>query len=388
MKLKQTPEDFIVEEITSLRPSKEKKAFQVFLLEKKGIETFSLLEQLSRKNNIPVREFGIAGVKDRHGITKQFITVSSSYTLKPFNEQHVNLSFLGYVDKALELGDLEGNTFSLTIRSVRRGEFEGIYQKAQSISQIGVPNYFDSQRFGSVVNGKFIAKYLLKKNYEEAVKIYLTETTPFESRHIKDDKRRILSFWPAIENCSPATSSLRFVVEEYKKTKNWLLAYKKISSSLRQMYVSSYQSYLWNECIKLLLKHFIDKKKLYSIPYNLGSLLFYKNLTESEVKKLHIPFKTISDELQSKGLELDIIKTIMKREGVTLSDFAIKSETGSFFKTHERDVIILPLHFSISKPQIDEINDKGKNNFFKIKLSFTLPKGSYATVVTKRIFNH
>ncbi|MBI3032136.1 tRNA pseudouridine(13) synthase TruD [Candidatus Woesearchaeota archaeon] len=388
MKLKQCPEDFIVEEINDSKPSQAKKGFQLFLLEKKGIETFSLLEQLSRKNNIPVSEFGIAGVKDRHGITQQFITVPSSYSLKPSKEQNLSLSFLGYVDKALELGDLTGNKFTLMVRAVRRGEFEGIYQKAQTLSQSGVPNYFDSQRFGSVINGKFIAKYLLKKNYEEAVKIYLTESSPFESRIIKEDKQNILHCWPMLEKCSVKTPSLRFVVDEYKKTKNWLFAYRKISSSLRQMYVSSYQSYLWNECIKLLLKHFIDKKKLYSIPYNVGSLLFYKNLTTSESKKLSIAFKTISDELQAEGLELDIIKTILKREGITLSDFAIKSETGSFFKTHQRDVIVKPLDFSISKPQIDEVNDRGKNNFFKIKLSFTLPKGSYATIVTKRLFNH
>ena len=388
MKLKQCPEDFIVEEINDCKIYPYQKDFQLFLLKKKGIETFYLLEQLSKKNKIPLSEFGSAGVKDKHGITQQFITVPSSYSLKPCKEENLSLMFLGYVDKALQLGDLIGNKFTLVIRAVRKGEFEGIYQKAQTLSQIGVPNYFDSQRFGSVINNKFIAKCLLNKNYEEAVKIYLTESSPFESRIIKEDKKNILHYWSMLEKCSVKTASLRLVVDEYKKTKNWLFTYKKISSSLRQMYISSYQSYLWNECIKLLLKHFLDKKKLYSISYSLGSLLFYKNLTDSESKHVSINFKTISDELKTEGLESEIIQIIMKREGVTHSDFAIKCETGSFFKTHQRDVIVKPSDFSISKPQIDEVNDRGKKNFFKIRLSFSLPKGSYATIVTKRLFNH
>ncbi len=391
MKLKQQPEDFIVEEITSLQPSKEKKQFQVFLFEKKGLETFSLLEQISRKYNIARYDIGIAGLKDRHGITKQYITIPFKYNIQSIKELNYSLKFIGYVDKPLELGDLQGNKFTIIVRAIRRGEFEGVYQKAQTIAKIGVPNYFDSQRFGSVVNGKFIAKLLLKKNYEEAVKIYLTETTLFEPRKIKDEKKNILNNWKNIQDFnvkSISTSLLRPVINEYQKTKDWLSAYKKISSSLREIYISSYQSYLWNECIKLVLRQFIDKKKLYSIPYSVGSLLFYKNLSGGEIKRLSMSFQTLSDELHPIDIEKPIIEIILKKEGVSLSDFAIKQETGNFFKTHQRAIIVKPSNFSISEPKIDEINDRGKKNFFKIELSFSLSKGSYATVVTKRIFNH
>ena len=83
------------------------------------------------------------------------------------------ITFLGYADKALELGDLTGNRFDITIRNIRKGELDGIKQKAKNISLIGVPNYFDSQRFGSVIGNEFIAKHLIKRNYEKAVKIYL-----------------------------------------------------------------------------------------------------------------------------------------------------------------------------------------------------------------------
>ena len=46
-----------------------------------------------------------------------------------------------------------------------------------------------------------------------------------------------------------------------------------------------------------------------------------------------------------------------------------------------------PADFTLSQPAKDELNGgKGKTRF-KVSVSFTLPKGSYATVVTKRLFN-
>ena len=64
MKLKQLAEDFRVEEISKFNILKNG-SYKIYLLEKKGLETFSLLSYLSRKNRIPASEFGIAGLKDK-----------------------------------------------------------------------------------------------------------------------------------------------------------------------------------------------------------------------------------------------------------------------------------------------------------------------------------
>ena len=388
MKLKQLPEDFKVEEISDIGISKEKKGYKIYLLEKKGMETFSLLAYLSKKNKIPVKDLGIAGLKDRHAVTKQHFSIPSRYEITALNENNFKITFLGYADKALELGDLTGNKFDITVRNIRKGELDGIKQKAKNIGIIGVPNYFDSQRFGSVINHKFVARFLLKKDYEAAVKVYLTEFTKHESGKFKREKKFIAENWNNISSISVKNPSLARVVNEYKKTKSWLEAYKKIPSNLREIMVSAYQSYLWNECIKQILMRTVSKKSLYSISYNIGTLLFYKNLSEEEIKKIPQTFKTISEEIKPGNAEKEIIAKVLSREGVSIQDFGIKKETGNFFKVHERKVVLKPENFGISEPQIDEINDIGRKNTFKIRLSFSLPKGSYATIITKRIFNH
>ena len=388
MKLKQLPEDFKVEEMSSISISKEKKGYKIYILEKKSIETFSLLAYLSKKNKIPVKDFGIAGLKDRHAVTKQHFSIPSRYEITALNENNLKITSLGYADKALELGDLIGNKFEITVRNIRKGELDGIRQKAKSLGIVGVPNYFDSQRFGSVINNKFVAKFLLKKDYEAAVKVYLTEFNKHESGKFKREKKLIAENWNNLSSISVKNHSLARVSNQYKKTKSWLQAYGQIPSNLKEIMVSAYQSYLWNECIKELLRRTINKKSLYSISYNIGTLLFYKNLSEEEIKKIPLAFKTISEEIKPSNAEKDIIGKVLFREGVSIQDFGIKKDTGNFFKVHERNVILKPYDFQISEPQIDEVNDRGRKNTFKIKLSFTLPKGSYATIITKRIFNH
>jgi len=170
MKLKQLPEDFRVEELSSIDISQEKKGFKVYSLEKKGMETFSLLAYLSKKNNIPLRDFRIAGLKDRHAITNQKFTIPSKYSINTLIEPNFKITFLGYSNEPMKLGNLKANRFEIVVRAVKKGSLEGIKIKANALKEFGVPNYFDSQRFGSVINNKFILKHILKKDYGVVVK--------------------------------------------------------------------------------------------------------------------------------------------------------------------------------------------------------------------------
>lgn len=382
MKLKQVPNDFKVEEIGKFNVV-NRGNYKLYLLEKTGLEGFFILSYLAKKNNIPVNCFGIAGLKDKHAITKQYFTIPTKYEIKTLNEKGFKIKFVGFVDKEIKLGDLEGNKFDIIVRDIKKGEFDGVYQKAKTLSEIGVPNYFDSQRFGSVFDKEFIAKKIIKKDYENAIKIFLTKYTKFENKKIKDEKREIEKNWDDLSKLKIKNKVFSLIINECLRSKDWLKTYKKIPENLREMYVSAYQSYLWNECIKEVLRRKINKKYLYSVEYALGSLLFYKNL-DNEIPET---FKTISDEIKPSEFEKEIINKVLEREGIKIDEFKIKRETGDFFKTHERKVIVRPGDFKISEPLIDELNDKGKQNIFEIRIEFDLTKGSYATIITKRLFN-
>ncbi len=388
MKLKQQPADFIVEEIPSFEVSSEKDEHTVFLLEKQEINTFDALHQIAKKIRISLFEIGYAGLKDKHALARQYISIPTRYTVQGLNVDSLTLSFVGYRRKKIKIGDLIGNRFTITVRDVSENELADVSGKAVTIPASGVPNYFDSQRFGSVIDHEFIGKYIVLKKYDHAVKQYLTAYQKSESKKIKVEKRKILSSWNNLSNVQVYNKAFAVVVKEYLKTSDWRAAYKKIPAHLREMFVNAYQSYLWNECVKELLKEVVEKKKLYSVKYAIGALLFYVNLSEAEMKKIPETFQTISESVTLSFDEQQIVDRVLMKEGLTLADFAIESETGNFFKTHARQVLLTPGDFTISKPVRDEINSKGNTQRFKIQMSFSLTKGSYATIVTKRLFNH
>jgi len=388
MKLKQLPTDFIVEEIADFKVSSNKDRYQIFLMEKKELDTFDAIKIISKELKIPLPKIGFAGLKDKHGTTKQYISIPIEQHIQNKDMRNIKLEFIGYHNKRIETGDLKGNKFTLTVRNIQKGDIPGIYSRAKTIPKTGVPNYFDSQRFGSVIHNEFIAKYLTQKNYEQAVKIFLTKYTKKERKKIKDDKREILAHWKNLESANLKNKVFADIIREYLKKKSWLEAYKKIPSYLREMFVNAYQSYLWNECIKETFKKYIQKEKLYTIKYKIGSLLFYKKLSDEELKNIPTTFQTIDPLMKPSTFEKEIIDKLLSREKFNLKDFDIKQETGNFFKSRERSVIVNPEAFRISEPFLDELNDTDKKNRCKITLSFILPKGCYATIVTKRVFGH
>jgi len=387
MKLKQLPNDFFVEEIPIISFSQDKKAHSIFIMEKAELDTFEAVRLISKKTNIPLFEIGYAGLKDKHARTRQYISIPSHYQLKFQNNDKLKLFFVGYNNKKIKIGDLEGNKFSIVVRDIRQNKIDNIYQKIKNASLFGVPNYFDSQRFGSVFNNKFIGKYLVKKNYEAAVKIFLTCYLKSENKNVKNDKRNILKYWSNLEDVTVKNKVFSQVIKEYLKTDSWLDAYKKIPANLREMHVNAYQSVLWNECIKEILRVCVNGKKIFSVEYAVGSLYFFKDLNDEELSMIPPVFPTLSEKVKLYEFDNKIVSKVLSNENIKIQDLDIESLTGNFFKTRKRQVIVKPENLTVSKPADDELNIINGIPQKKITLSFSLPKGSYATIVTKHIFN-
>jgi len=388
MKLKQLPTDFIVQEIPDYTMSPQKDQHTIFLLQKQEVDTFDAIRRIAQRLRISLFEIGYAGLKDKHALARQYVSIPTKYNVQNLKLDSVVLTFVGYSQKKIKIGDLVGNRFIITARDIQRDELASIALRAKSIATSGVPNYFDSQRFGSVIDKIFIGKEVVLKNYEKAVKQYLTAYQKSEPKKIKNEKRRILSQWNDLSNVRISNKTFAVVMKEYVKTKDWRAAYRKIPAHLREMYVNAYQSYLWNECVKEILRRSIEKKKLYSVEYAVGSLLFFTDISDKECEKIPQTFQTISDQMTATDDERKIIDRVLLKEKLKLADYKIESETGSFIKTRARPVLLNTEDFTIGTPERDEINSKTNFERYKIQISFSLSKGSYATLVTKRLFGH
>ena len=387
MRFKQLQQDFKVEEIPSISTNADKRTHSVYLMEKNGLGTFEAIRLISDKLKIPFNEIGYAGLKDKQAITKQYISIPTNYTIKIQNSDNLKLFFVGYQNKKIKIGDLEGNKFSIIIRDIKEEELKEIHQRTKLISQYGFPNYFDSQRFVSVIGNEFIAKYIVEKKYELAVKLYLTKFREFEAKMIKSEKEKILKNWRNLDKITVKNRDLRNVVNEFLKTKNWLSAYKKIQPNLKEMFINAYQSYIWNECLNEILKLYVDPNNLYPIKYNLGYFIFYTKLSEDEIKNIPPKLKTIMSDKNYSDTEKQIFQKILSKQGLKLSDFDIEAQTGNFFKVINRQTIVKPIDFNISRPMIDDINNNTKNLKYAIEVSYSLPKGCYASILIKKVFN-
>src|SRR5688572_9289973 len=72
--IKAIPEDFEVEEIPAYEPSGQGD-FLYLWIEKRDLGAEYFERQIAKRLDIPVGEIGTAGLKDRHAVTRQMVSV-------------------------------------------------------------------------------------------------------------------------------------------------------------------------------------------------------------------------------------------------------------------------------------------------------------------------
>jgi tRNA pseudouridine13 synthase len=144
------PEDFRVDEIASFAPSGEGEHL-LLEIEKRGMNTAYATKALAAWAGIAEMGVGYAGMKDRHAVTTQRISLHLPKRVAPdFATLEVEgLRVLGHAwhSRKLPRGALSGNRFALVLREVE-GERDAVDARLRAIAATGLPNYFGEQRFG------------------------------------------------------------------------------------------------------------------------------------------------------------------------------------------------------------------------------------------------
>lgn len=142
-------EDFVVEEIPAYAPSGSGEHWYV-KIRKRGMNTRDMALAVARATKLPERDLGYAGMKDRHGVTTQWLSVPGRAPAPETWELPPDLAILEisrHVNK-LRTGHLRGNHFDIGLT----GTAEDAEAKATAIlarlAERGHVNYFGSQRFG------------------------------------------------------------------------------------------------------------------------------------------------------------------------------------------------------------------------------------------------
>ena len=145
-----SPRDFTVEEVPLYDFSGEGEHL-VLKIRKKELTTWEMLDILSTHLGIKRRDIGYAGLKDKHAMTIQHISIMAIHEAKLGTFSHPQIKILSQVrhNNKIRIGHLKGNRFYLRFKKVLGIQKEMLDSVLAWVEAHGIPNYFGHQRFGN-----------------------------------------------------------------------------------------------------------------------------------------------------------------------------------------------------------------------------------------------
>ncbi len=385
MKIKVKPEDFIVKERLKISFSNNG-PYQIWLLKKVGTNTLDVIKDIAKKNRLDISHIGYCGLKDRHSISYQYISTPAN-TLNVVRGVNYELFHCGYADRPLNRGDLLENIFEITVRDISLPD-ELILKELDYVNKFHLINYYDEQRFGSARHGKgFVAKAIVEKDYKKALRLLIATPSKWDDKKSKQFKKCVAENWGKWESCiALAPTSWEKRILEFLRSREFSNTTAKkalslVDKTIMELCFNAYQAYIWNNVAERILIDRFSQESLIKIPYLYGTFYFYKEIDEESKSFFdHIAIPTVSPKLNCEGYIGKLILEVIKAEGFDSVASLRSNVRGAIFRSHKRSFLVKPkIEF---KKEWDDIYT-GKRKWL---LTFSLPPGSYATLVVKRIF--
>jgi tRNA pseudouridine13 synthase len=385
MRLKVVPEDFRVRELLEFRTVADG-AHTVHLLHKEKLSTQEALALCVREAGVDRAAIAYAGLKDRQAVTDQYISIAGR-TIE-LKLPGLRVTPVGRTDAPIHSRMSRGNAFTIVVRDLRPTEAAQLRRGMPSLQKTGLPNYFDDQRFGCLRHGQgFAMLQVLRGDYEAALHQLVAVPSP---RAITGDvnlKKALQTHWGDWEAClrtargpvyQPLFSHLRDHPSDFRGALEFL--------PLRQRVIHSFafQSYLWNRAVSQLLRGGVWSAQRLRITTLAGDLMAWKYLEPEREQKLlamDTPLFGPDGEGGSPPFRAAMIGEL-ENAGLRRSDFEQNTVPGMLWKEEPRAVMVKPEDLGDIRIEPDDMY----RGAVKATLSFALPRGSYATMVLKRLF--
>jgi tRNA pseudouridine13 synthase len=337
-RFKQSPRDFVVEEIPIYEFSGEGEHLILFI-RKKNLTTNEMIGQIARYLGIKNKEIGYAGLKDKHAMTKQYISLHKKYeeALEGFNHDAIKIISKTYHNNKIRIGHLKGNRFYIKVKKVNPTSAQKIDEALKNIGTNGMPNFFGYQRFGNDGDNHLLGEKLAKGEARER------------------------------------------------------------NPRVKKLLINAYQSHLFN----LWLSRRLEINSLVS-SFGVDELTTLLNMPKNELEKMKKqkhPFKLMSGDLMEhypKGKLFELEETEEDFRRFNEHDISV---TGLLCGKKVR--VASDMAGEIEKNYNDDINADGARRYAWVypqdvegrfnqveaqyEMNFTLPKGAYATVLIEEI---
>jgi tRNA pseudouridine13 synthase len=164
-----SPETFLVEEIPAYLPVGDGEHTYVWI-EKRNLTTLEAVGKLARVLGVEARDIGYAGMKDRRATTRQWLSLPG---MDPARAQQatvegVRILSTGRHRNKLRVGHLHGNHFDVLLTEVAPAEVATISAALAHMAAKGVPNRYGHQRFGSAGDNVEVGLAVLRGTRRES----------------------------------------------------------------------------------------------------------------------------------------------------------------------------------------------------------------------------
>ena len=390
-RIKESAEDFYVEEIIDLEKFKEKEGRNLLIkVKKKNWETLNFARVLSNVLGISQKRVGYSGTKDKNAVSVQYFMIYNAdekiaEKLREVRLKDAEIEIVCFTSKNLELGDLVGNFFRVKVSDAENGE--RVEKITEELKEKGIPNFFGIQRFGSLrLITHEVGKLIIQGKYEEAFWVYVAK--PFEGE--REDVRKIREILWNERDAKFGLRELpkylryeRLLLQKLREGKNELEALLSLPKNLKLMFIHAYQSYLFNRLLSERIREFgnlkeierddfvdfVNFRKGYKVYSEDFSILTDFNsprisfLKEKGYAILALPLPGYETKLV--GWSGEKLKEILEEEGIDLESF--KSPYPEFSSKGSLRVAEIPFDFE-------------RFSYSEGVFEFFLPKGCYATV--------
>lgn len=419
---KKTYKDFIVQEITyngkvlnitgknsySFSGEDAGNKYTTFNLIKHNKDTFEAIREISNTLNIPSGLINYSGLKDKCSISSQKVSIKGNFIekLKNLKLNDIIIRDITSSKKPVKLGSHWGNYFTIIIRNIegKKNLEDKVRELLNFLIKYGFPNYFGLQRFGTFrPNSHLIGRYLLENDYKKAFDefvVFTYSTESKESRKIRKELERSKNYKKAYINFPSSLFYERKMIKHLiENPGDYKGSISSLSYDLKRLLISSFQSYLFNKMISLRyqkgfslfkpLKGDVisilddDNGNITDVNYIYGGYYddFLKRALDLNRASIIAPIIGYDTDLNKFPLMKTFSDIIFKQENISQNIFKQKLLETFEFKGSTRAMMIKPNNLKL----IEITDDERHPNKKKVKIEFSIQKGSYATILLREI---
>jgi len=252
--LRHRPEDFEVEELPLYLPSGEGEHVY-FRVSKRGVSTFEAVRRIAKALDVPEHAIAYAGLKDARAVTTQWMSLErvTEQQILALKIPDVACDGVSRHTNKLKLGHLRGNRFRIAVRGASPAPLPRVRAVLDELMRRGVPNYFGSQRFGARENSHLCGEALVRRDHASFVRHLLGGPSDLEGDPRLREARRLFdegSLQEAFDVMPIRCRTEKKALHALLRFKDPERAYFSIPKRMRQMFASAFQSHLFNRIVE------------------------------------------------------------------------------------------------------------------------------------------